>query len=80
MPESKCNVSHCLLGSIENENKEVVSLYSLGMIKAPTAHEADLTILCICCVKDHIHFYILAGTHTLHTSKKHGRPQSGAIL
>lgn len=66
MPESKCNVSHCLLGSIENENKEVVSLYSLGWLRPHNCTRGRPTpCSAVACVKDHIHFYILAGTHTL---------------
>ena len=62
----QCNVSHCLLWSIENENKEVVSLYSLGWLRPHNCTRGRPTpCSAVACVKDHIHFYILAGTHTL---------------
>lgn len=62
----QCNVSCCLLGSIENENKEVVSLYSLGWLRPHNCTRGRPTpCSAVTCVKDHIHFDILAGTHTL---------------
>lgn len=62
----QCSLSHCLLGRVENENKEVVSLYSLGWLRPHNCTRGRPTpCSAVACVKDHIHFHILVGMHTL---------------